>query len=92
MDSKDNSGQEPQQQPQQPAKVRLPTEAQRLFTCLIAHDKHADGGGEHKLVDGVKAHFQHHKAAPGPVIPQDFNVAQEGTKEERRARAEELNK
>ncbi|KAI1824346.1 hypothetical protein F4861DRAFT_539085 [Xylaria intraflava] len=35
--------------------------------------------------------FAAHKAAPGPVIPQNM-PAQEGTKEERQAKARELNK
>lgn len=42
--------------------------------------------------DTVKATFEHHKANPGPAVPKDFNVAQEGTKEERLAKAKELNK
>jgi hypothetical protein len=33
-----------------------------------------------------------HKAAPGPAIPEGFDVQQEGTKEERRRKAEEMNK
>jgi hypothetical protein len=33
-----------------------------------------------------------HKAAPGPAVPKDFNIQQEGTKEERRKKAEEMNK
>jgi hypothetical protein len=44
------------------------------------------------MADGVTAKFEHHKANPGPAIPQDFNVQEEGTKEERRKKAEELNK
>ncbi|KAK0729781.1 hypothetical protein B0H67DRAFT_638359 [Lasiosphaeris hirsuta] len=52
---------------------------------------------EHKdglqtLSDNIKAQFEHHKAAPGPAIPKDFDVQEEGTKEERRAKAKELNK
>ncbi|RKU39789.1 hypothetical protein DL546_000217 [Coniochaeta pulveracea] len=42
--------------------------------------------------DGFKATFEDHKANPGPAIPKEFNVQQEGTKEERRAKAAELNK
>ena len=49
-------------------------------------------GGVKKMVDEVKAKFAPHNANPGPVIPQEFNVKEEGTKEERRAKAEELNK
>ncbi len=33
-----------------------------------------------------------HSANPGPAMPKEFNVQQEGTKEERRAKAAELNK
>ncbi|KAK0655968.1 hypothetical protein B0T16DRAFT_451588 [Cercophora newfieldiana] len=48
-------------------------------------------GGIKKVVDNVKAKFEHHTATPGPAIPQDFNVQEEGTKEERHAKAETLN-
>lgn len=41
---------------------------------------------------GEKAEFRHYQAQPGPVIPQDFSAQQEGTKEERKAKAEALNK
>ena len=41
---------------------------------------------------GDKVQFMHHKANPGPVIHEDLNVQQEGTKEERRKRTEEMNK
>ncbi|WYZ39272.1 hypothetical protein EsH8_III_001186 [Colletotrichum jinshuiense] len=36
--------------------------------------------------------FAAHQAHPGPAIPKDFNAQEEGTKEERRAKAEALNK
>ncbi|KAK1590862.1 uncharacterized protein LY79DRAFT_553367 [Colletotrichum navitas] len=36
--------------------------------------------------------FSAHQAHPGPAIPKDFNAQEEGTKEERRAKAEALNK
>lgn len=45
-----------------------------------------------EMTDNAKAAFQAHSANPGPVIPKEFDVKQEGTKEERRARAQELNK
>ncbi|KAL2020979.1 hypothetical protein VTK56DRAFT_7753 [Thermocarpiscus australiensis] len=48
--------------------------------------------GLHKMADNVKAAFQAHSANPGPAIPKDFSVQEEGTKEERQARAQELNK
>lgn len=41
---------------------------------------------------GEKVQFRHHEANPGPVIPKEINAQQEGTKEERRAKAEALNK
>ncbi|KAK4236327.1 hypothetical protein C8A03DRAFT_35771 [Achaetomium macrosporum] len=50
------------------------------------------GNPLHKVTDNVKAAFQAHSANPGPAIPKEFNVQQEGTKEERRAKAQELNK
>jgi hypothetical protein len=37
---------------------------------------------------GDKVEFRHHQANPGPAIPSNLNVQQEGTKEERRAKAE----
>jgi len=43
------------------------------------------------MAESVKAKFAPHKANPGPAIPQDFNIQQEGTKEERQAKAKELN-
>jgi hypothetical protein len=41
---------------------------------------------------GDKVEFLHHKANPGPVLPAEINAQQEGTKEERMAKARELNK
>ncbi|KAL2172645.1 hypothetical protein VTG60DRAFT_4765 [Thermothelomyces hinnuleus] len=46
----------------------------------------------HKATDGIKKAFQAHSANPGPAIPKEFNVPEEGTKEERRAKAKEMNK
>lgn len=43
---------------------------------------------ENKGIDPKTAHTQ---AAPGPAIPKDFNAQQEGTKEERRAKAVAMN-
>lgn len=54
-----------------------------------ASDHAAHKDGEPK---GDKVEFRHHQAHPGPAIPKDFNIQEEGTKEERRAKAEELNK
>ncbi|KAH6679441.1 hypothetical protein B0J14DRAFT_614623 [Halenospora varia] len=41
---------------------------------------------------GEKVEIRHHQANPGPAVPKDFEAKQEGTKEERRAKAEALNK
>ena len=41
---------------------------------------------------GEQVKIQHHQANPGPAIPKDFQVQQEGTKEDRVKRAAELNK
>jgi len=41
---------------------------------------------------GDKVEFRHHEANPGPAVPQDFSAQQEGTKEERQAKAQALNK
>ncbi|KAK4458456.1 hypothetical protein QBC42DRAFT_276668 [Cladorrhinum samala] len=38
------------------------------------------------------AALQAHQANPGPVIKDDFDVQEEGTKQERLAKAKELNK
>ncbi|KAL5317341.1 hypothetical protein ACEPPN_014436 [Leptodophora sp. 'Broadleaf-Isolate-01'] len=43
-------------------------------------------------VKGDKVEFIHHQAQPGPAVPKEFNVEQEGTKEERAAKTKELNK
>ncbi|KAK3393062.1 hypothetical protein B0H63DRAFT_457270 [Podospora didyma] len=51
-----------------------------------------DGGRLAEVADDVKAKFVHHTANPGPAIKEDFNIQEEGTKEERRAKAQELNK
>lgn len=46
----------------------------------------------HEGEKGAKASAMDHRAHPGPAIPKEFNVQQEGTKEERMKRMEELNK
>jgi hypothetical protein len=51
------------------------------------HPRHNDNGPK-----GDKVDIRHHQANPGPVIAQDMHVAQEGTKEERRKKTEEMNK
>lgn len=52
------------------------------------HPRHRDGGNT-----GGKVDIRHHRANPGPVIHQDLHaVPQEGTREERRKRTEEMNK
>ncbi|KAK3335680.1 hypothetical protein B0T19DRAFT_407154 [Cercophora scortea] len=55
--------------------------------------KATEGGKLHDLSEGIKAKFQAHSANPGPVIPQNIgDIPQEGTKEERMAKTQELNK
>lgn len=54
-----------------------------------ASDHPLHGKGETK---GEKVDIRHHQANPGPAIPQDFNAQEEGTKAERKAKAEALNK
>lgn len=41
---------------------------------------------------GDKVDIRYHQANPGPVLPAEINVQQEGTKEERMAKAKEMNK
>jgi hypothetical protein len=41
---------------------------------------------------GDKVDIRYHQANPGPVIPGEIDAQQEGTKEERMAKAKELNK
>jgi hypothetical protein len=48
--------------------------------------------GRDKEPKGDKVDIRYHQAHPGPAIPDNFNVQQEGTKEERAAKAKELNK
>jgi hypothetical protein len=52
-----------------------------------SHPIHQDGEPK-----GDKVEFRHHEANPGPVLPKEINAQQEGTKEERRAKAQEMNK
>ncbi|TVY35672.1 hypothetical protein LOCC1_G006732 [Lachnellula occidentalis] len=40
---------------------------------------------------GDKVQFIHHQQ-PGPTVPKDFTAQEEGTKEERKAKADALNK
>jgi hypothetical protein len=51
-----------------------------------------EGNPLSKASESLKAVLNAHAANPGPAIPKDFDVPEEGTKEERRARAQELNK
>jgi len=52
-------------------------------------DESKQKGKLEQAKDSVMGAFQ---ANPGPVIPKELNVAEEGTKEERRAKAAEMNK
>ncbi|OAA62496.1 hypothetical protein SPI_04036 [Niveomyces insectorum RCEF 264] len=47
---------------------------------------------KHSLFEEAREKFSAHRANPGPAIAKDVKVPEEGTKEERRARAQELNK
>ncbi|KAA8632399.1 hypothetical protein SMACR_05208 [Sordaria macrospora] len=64
---------------------------------ILPHDTQKDeqknsNNPLNKLADGAKATFeQASKAMPGPAISQNIG-GEEGTKEERRAKAEQLNK
>ncbi|KAF4630935.1 hypothetical protein G7Y89_g7207 [Cudoniella acicularis] len=58
-------------------------------TDSYASDHPLHGQGEPK---GDKVEFRYHQAQPGPAVPKDFNAPEEGTKEERKAKAETLNK
>ncbi|KAK4162051.1 hypothetical protein QBC43DRAFT_322797 [Cladorrhinum sp. PSN259] len=51
-----------------------------------------EGTPASQLSESTIAAMQAHAANPGPVIKDDFNVQEEGTKEERLAKAKELNK
>ncbi|KAK4209888.1 hypothetical protein QBC37DRAFT_429699 [Rhypophila decipiens] len=51
-----------------------------------------DGGKLQDVTDKAKAAFAAHTANPGPVVPENFNAQELGTKEERAAKAKELNK
>jgi len=42
-------------------------------------------------VKGEQVKFDYHQATPGPAVPKDFDAQQEGTKEERLAKAKEMN-
>lgn len=96
MDSSNNQDQKTQVVPN-PDQVRatiLPTvphfymrDRRLTFTNLLLCQ-----GNQGSVTDKIKAAIQPHSAHPGPAIPQDFNVTEEGTKEERRAKAQELNK
>jgi hypothetical protein len=75
-----------------------PTGAATEYTAKNASSKTESNASTHPLHDegepkGDKVEFRHHEANPGPVISEELkNVPQEGTKEERLAKAKELNK
>jgi len=52
-------------------------------------DESKQKGKLEQVKDSVMGAFQ---ANPGPVIPKALNVPEEGTKEERRVKAAEMNK
>lgn len=59
-------------------------------------DSQASDHHHHKTEEdnkqGDQVQFRHHEANPGPAVSKDFSAQEEGTKEERRAKAEEMNK
>lgn len=59
-------------------------------TGKIDNEFHAQSDKEASQPQGAKQ-FAAHQAHPGPAVPQSM-PAQEGTKEERQAKAKELNK
>lgn len=66
-------------------------------TAKNASSKTESNASTHPLHDqgepkGDKVEFRYHEAHPGPAIPKDFSAQEEGTKEERAAKAKELNK
>ncbi|KAK4155129.1 hypothetical protein C8A00DRAFT_32022 [Chaetomidium leptoderma] len=67
----------------QPQKVWDPKELAKAQEKLMQHSLDNER---------AKAVAQAHSANPGPAIPKEFNIKEEGTKEERRAKKEELNK
>lgn len=74
-------------------------EAQGGITEMIAKnpssntDSTASDHPAHKEDESVKAQAKHFQATPGPAIPQNMgDVGEPASKEELRARAEELNK
>ncbi|KAF8859393.1 hypothetical protein BDZ45DRAFT_714117 [Acephala macrosclerotiorum] len=74
-----------------------PTGAATEHVMKNASSKTDSNASDHPLHDqgppkGDKVEFRHHEAQPGPAIPQDFSAQQEGTKEERQANAQALNK
>lgn len=57
-------------------------------TTASEHPRHKDDGRA-----GDKVDIRHHQANPGPVVHDNLDkVPQEGSKEERRMRMEEMNK
>ncbi|EGS22782.1 uncharacterized protein CTHT_0012570 [Thermochaetoides thermophila DSM 1495] len=55
-------------------------------------DKSTQKNPLQQATESVQAFFSAQAANPGPAIPKEFNVQEEGTKEERRKRAQELNR
>lgn len=61
------------------------------LTHLQPIDESKDKGGS--VIDAIKSKVAPHTAAPGPAVSHDHSqIPQEGTKEERLAKAKELNK
>ncbi|KAK4189247.1 hypothetical protein QBC35DRAFT_450544 [Podospora australis] len=71
------------------------SEANKKFTTQPVDEdaqKKQKGNPLHTMAESTKAAFSAHAANPGPAIKEDFDAKEEGTKEERRHKAQDLNK
>jgi hypothetical protein len=73
--------------PKSAATERVASDASSKTESTASHHIHNKGKGK-----GDRVEFLHHKANPGPVLPAEISAQQEGTKEERMAKAKEMNK
>jgi hypothetical protein len=63
----------------------------KTSTTASDHPQHQDGKDDGHI--GEKVDIRHHQANPGPVLHDNLkNVLQEGSKEERQMRTEQMNK
>ncbi|KJR85506.1 uncharacterized protein SPSK_10111 [Sporothrix schenckii 1099-18] len=98
MSNSSNSEPKFSTQVEDPSKVRKSAAPADRFRCLIlsapANQRQPDAPKhQHGLFEAAKDKFSAHQGNPGPVLLNSASgVPQEGTKEERRAKAEALNK